>query len=68
MRDVIKALTHAKQHVDMYAFIGRERPMLVNERGPLRADRIHLRPERSESWDDQDDARIVAGRQPFGDP
>jgi hypothetical protein len=51
MRDIIKALTHAKQHADMYAFIGRERPMLVNKRGPLWTDRIELRPERSESRD-----------------
>ena len=67
MRDIIKAVTHAKQHADMHAFVGRKRTVLINKRGPLRTGRIKLRGERRESRDHQDDPRIVASRQPFGD-
>jgi hypothetical protein len=68
MRPVIKTLTDAEQHADVDAFLGRDRPMRVNKSGPLWTGWIELRTERRQSRHHQNDPRIVAGRQPFGDP
>jgi hypothetical protein len=64
--DIVIPLTHAEDHVDVHADMGRECLVLVDERGPFVSGRIERCSDVRQPWNQQHHLCVQTGYQSLG--